>query len=34
MLHVMLLMPRDGERTSLGALEISIFMMLFHYVGF
>jgi len=34
MLHVMLVMPRDGKRASLGALEIRIFMMLFHYVGF
>ena len=34
MLQVMLVMHRDGERASLGALEIGIFMMLFHYVGF
>jgi len=34
MLQVMLVMHGDGERASLEALELGIFMMFFHYVRF
>ena len=34
MLQVMLVMHGDRERASLGALELGIFMMFFHYVRF